>query len=333
MKEKKEADLLKEAQRTSYGLRSLFFHRKLQELRFQQLARDADRLTPQNYKWNLKKLNISRSAWRYVRKLKIKETQIFCHPKVVRENPKLIAYYRCLAGIPQKGMHKLVFNTSSFENGRRIDLHTEKAIEISRVINEFVSAIIDSEIEFSLTDAILLLHATAGVQIDGSWRNAIGEEATRQVKSLIVKSLTTRKVVYRYILVDRSEKKTLKDINIDKLAGLTLKNKYEVKFGSEPDVSFFDPEGPLIGIIEVKGGIDEAGALERYGAAKKTFDEALDKNPRSLTMYLASCMTKTVKKRIEADRSVKRIFNLTSVLLDDVERQKFLDEINWWLRL
>ena len=39
-------------------------------------------------------------------------------------------------------------------------------------------------------------------------------------------------------------------------------------------------------VIEVKGGTDSAGALERYGAAKKSFEHAIEVSPRCKNFYI-----------------------------------------------
>lgn len=54
-----------------------------------------------------------------------------------------------------------------------------------------------------------------------------------------------------------------------------LSNHTSILFSSEPDISLLNNQGTTIGVIEVKGGADPAGALERYGAAKKSFEESL----------------------------------------------------------
>ncbi len=45
-----------------------------------------------------------------------------------------------------------------------------------------------------------------------------------------------------------------------------------MKFGAEPDIDF-TRDNRLVATIEVKGGCDPAGALERLGAMTKSFAE------------------------------------------------------------
>ncbi|PIU14103.1 MAG: hypothetical protein COT21_01170 [Hadesarchaea archaeon CG08_land_8_20_14_0_20_51_8] len=331
---KRDEDLLKEAQRTSYGLRSLFSHRKLQEGEFEKLVETVGVIKSEKYTWQrLEALGISKTAWQYLKKNKISPISIFCHPDAIRENPRLITYYRCVAGLPQKGLAKLAFGTTQLETGKVAKLSQERASLLAKTINEVISAIVDSDADYSAVDAMMLLYATAGTQIDGSWRNRVGEEAARQVKAILTKYFFEESLMKKAVLFNGTETKPTQKVSAKDIQGFVTTNKGQIKFGSEPDVAVWDAEGKLVGIIEIKGGIDEAGALERYGAAKKTFDETLNKHPPAFTMYLASSITPTVSKRIEADRAVRKTVNLTNVLLDEEERLKFLEEIRWWLRL
>ena len=68
------------------------------------------------------------------------------------------------------------------------------------------------------------------------------------------------------------------------------------------------------GMIEVKGGTDPAGALERYGAAKKSFEQTLRHSPDAKTILVASCLTSEVEERIRQDATISYYFNLTEVI-------------------
>ena len=319
MSDNPERDLLREAQRTNYGLRSLFFHRRLRESKLQELMELVSKLNATAYDWSdLEGLGIF--------------CQIFCHPDVIRANPKLITYYRGVAGLPLKGIAKLAFGTAGLETGKG-KLSPERAKQLAVSLNEIISAIVDSDPTYSLADATVLLHATTGATIDGSWRNRIGEEATRQVKEMIAQYFLAEGLMVQAIGLQGEEIKPTPQLLVGEITGFITTNDYRVLFGSEPDVEIQGPDRELIGAIEVKGGIDPAGALERYGAAKKTFDKALNRNPRAFTMYLSSCITPTVRERIDTNRTIRRVFNLTEVLFDEDERLRFLQEIRWWMRL
>jgi len=121
--------------------------------------------------------------------------------------------------------------------------------------------------------------------------------------------------------------------DLDSVQEITLRNGYRVVFGSDPDASIFDPTGDLQAAIEVKAGTDAAGALERYGAAKKSFDAALKRNKAADTIYLSSCITDGVRAAMAEDRLVKHEFSLTDVLTDEEERNRFLSHVRWLVHL
>lgn len=333
MSDNPERELLREAQRTNYGLRSLFFHRRLRESKLRELIELVSKLNAPAYDWSdLEGLGISKSAWNHVQEKEYPFCQIFCHPDVIQANPKLIAYYRGVAGLPLKGVAKLAFGTAGLEAGKG-RLTPERARRLAVSLNEVISAIVDSDPTYSVADAILLLHATTGTTIDGSWRNRVGEEATQQVKEMIIRYFLAESLMAQAIGMQGEEIEPTPQLLVSEITGFITTNDYRVLFGSEPDVEVQGPDGELIGAIEVKGGIDPAGALERYGAAKKTFDKALNRNPRAFTMYLASCITPTVRERISTNRTIRKVFNLTEILFNEDERLRFLQEIRWWMRL
>ena len=331
MAEKSDEGLLLEAQQASYTERSRFLLRKLRESGFQEWIKRVNVLEPGDYDWlNLEEFGISQRAWEYVEDRGNSACRVFCHPAILINDPPLIGYYRGIAGLSAKGMQSLAFSTVNIEAGRS-PLPKEKAEKAARVLNQITSAIIESDAEYSVADAILLLHTTVGISIDGSWRNAIGVQAAKQVKRMIVEHFANKGEIIAFLAKDGQELSKPVPTDIDKIGGFVLTNGYTVLFGSEPDARTVSPAGKVTGVIEIKGGLDPAGALERYGAAKKSFDEALDQDKATRTMYLAACITPTLFERINRDKAVHTVFNLTNVLLEEEERRKFLSEMEWWV--
>jgi len=80
-------------------------------------------------------------------------------------------------------------------------------------------------------------------------------------------------------------------------------------------------------VIEVKGGADPAGALERYGAAKKSFEESRRDNNQVKTILVASCITSEVQTRILQDPTISIYFNLTEMLRDAAVANQFMQQI------
>ena len=85
-------------------------------------------------------------------------------------------------------------------------------------------------------------------------------------------------------------------------------------FSSEPDVTFMDANGKVIGAVEIKAGIDPAGALERLGAMFKSFDNVLAVTPNVETILVATCITEEVEARLRESNTVSKIFITTDVI-------------------
>jgi hypothetical protein len=215
-------------------------------------------------------------------------------------------------------------------------LTEDRAWKLSKLFNEHISLIIDSSIE-SLTKEELygLLLTSTGAQIDGSWRNAIGEEAEKVVQRLLAKEAKNRNLIAALIPrvgtsveLYNSDKIEEQLGNIERYRGIMLVNQTSILFSSEPDISLVGNQGTTVGVIEVKGGTDPAGALERYGAAKKSFEEALRRNPRVKTILVASCITTQVNARIQNDSIISSFFNLTELLSEDsTQYDQFVQEV------
>jgi len=107
-----ETALLLEANRLNYRLRSTFFYRKLKEyntLAFPLMIAD---LFPVEhlYSWEDRgHWGIGEDAFSYMGgHPDLRLIQVFCHPKLLREYPRLLAYYRNIAALSQKAVGYLV---------------------------------------------------------------------------------------------------------------------------------------------------------------------------------------------------------------------------------
>ena len=321
----------KEIAQTQYSLRSFFFYRARKT--FQSLCKLVEKIASSKYGWsNFQELGISKPSWSYIQKRKITPSLIFCHPQLLMDAPTLIGYYRSLALLPQKGLGRLAFSTKSFEEGERRSLSRAKAMQILRVVNSLISSLIDSDPSFSLEEIRLAAQANLGTQINGSWRNEIGNEGSQRIYALLLRYFLDSSQIPEILLKDSTTTSPAKiPKSIDDVRGFTLINGYKVIFGSEPDISIQNPQGVLEGAIEVKAGLDPAGALERYGAAEKSFDKALTENKAVITFYVASSpmLTTTVMDAIARDRLVRKEFNLTEIFVNDAAREKFLKDLDW----
>jgi XcyI restriction endonuclease len=198
--------IVTEANRINYKLRSTFFYRKLKEYNTLSFRAKIEALLPVKnlYDWN-DRLNwcVGEDAYNFINQNpNLDLIQIFCHPRLIREQPQLIAYYRNIAALSQKAVINLVgINVKRFETDEesKYSLTEDSAVTLVQLFNEHISLIIDSSI-YNLDEQELygLLIASTGAQIDGSWRNAIGEEAEKVVQRLIVKE--TKKEIFLLLL-------------------------------------------------------------------------------------------------------------------------------------
>jgi len=202
---KRDVDLILEANRINYSLRSTFFYRKLRDMGYFEILKDIEKLVQQsmNYSWEDKKFwNVTHNAWDLVVGQKIDVLRVFCHPKVLVEHPKLVAYYRNVAAIPLKGVQYLAFNVTAFENHRSTNLTYQNAMTLSKLFNTHISAVIESTLSISRENIESLMYSSAGCSIDGSWRNKIGVEAEKMVQSYILRHCMDRDLVFA--MIDKS---------------------------------------------------------------------------------------------------------------------------------
>lgn len=245
--------------------------------------------------------------------------QHLCHPNALISNPKYLAYFRCISAISQKGLKTLsgVSAVDRLEAGVA-EMTPQQALQLSATINENLNAIYSVSLphEEKLKG---LMYATAGTTLDGSWRNKIGAEGERLIRTLFLKELlgnaelskVTDKdgVDYGAELINPS----WLDENTASLSSAITTNGAVVLFGSEPDITLLSRDSITVGGIEIKAGIDPAGALERLGAMMKSFENIRSASSEAETILVASCITDEVEQRLRGMRGV-RTFILTDVI-------------------
>lgn len=336
-------NIVTEASQLNYRLRSTFFYRKLREYNTFSFGVKIEAILPVSNLYNWSDRNewgIGEDAYNYIiQHPDLDVIQVFCNPKLIREYPQLIAYYRNIAVLSQKAVINLVgINVKKFELNpeNKYLLAEDSALTLSKLFNEHISLIIDSSIENITAEEFYgLLFASTGAQIDGSWRNAIGEEAEKVLQRLIVKEARDLNIITAFIPRKGKEIEIYNpDLVEDQIGGIEnyrgvmLANQTSILFSSEPDISLVNNQGKTVCVIEIKGGTDPAGALERYGAAIKSFEEARRRNSDVKTILIASCITTEVNNRIQGDANISCYFNLTEILSDTSEKYKqFVQEV------
>lgn len=293
----------------AYTARARLFHKVVAASAIDLLIAEIDGSKTAKVTWNLESLGITATAMVRVKSVGGKPHQVFAHPAIVTGRPHLIAYYRNLAAISQKGIAQVLSTTAKYERAKPARLTEEQAMPICRTLNGILSGVIDAMPDYRVSISRQVILAEMGAQIQGTWANMVGQGAAKAVEE----------VMAAYIEKERLGEHV-------EAGKFSLLGGWSILFGTEPDVAFFDPQGAKRIAIEIKGSLDVAGAQTRYGEAKKTFAKQLAKNPRCHTVYLASCFTDAVIDQIKADGQVRDWFNLTSILYDEQERRRFLDK-------
>lgn len=334
--------LLIESHRINYRLRSTFFYHKMKEYGVLTFSSMVEKLLPvaDLYNWDERAhWGIGEVAFQYIRQHEsFTLVQVFCHPKLLKEYPALLAYYRNIAVLSQKSVMYLVGISVARYEANMSNLHPlsdAQVLALARLFNEHMTLIIESSImRFNAQELQGLLLVSTGAQIDGAWRNAIGEEAEKVVQSLLVKETVERNLLQALIprngidVVPYNVGKLEEFLgNIRLYRGIMLSNQTSILFSSEPDIAIIGKQGITLGMIEVKGGTDPAGALERYGAAKKSFEKTLRLNAHAKTILIASCITNEVHERIVQDTTISYYFNLTEVLSTREIYEQFMEVI------
>lgn len=328
----------------SYFLRSTFTYNRLRsegyfEL-FMKISKFA-RIEGEKLNWDDRsKWSISEEAWEILQANKIAPMMVFLHPKVLQLNPSFLKYYRSVALMPQKGLTTLTGVSSvnkieegKVEAGRVAQNHIDKLV---KTINETMSLLVTLASDINEKKIEGMMYATAGVKIDGSWRNQIGAEGERVIRKIIFNEL----FAHDEISSVENKKDVLTEIaqwdangDIDDVKKLHLINGYSILFSSEPDVTMYNDSGAIVGIIEIKSGLDPAGALERLGAMFKSFENTLAEYPDAVTILVASCITKEVDKRLNASMSVRQRYLTTDITSSEAEKRKFVNRLRVIMQL
>jgi hypothetical protein len=295
-----------EALTRAYTARARLFHNGVIASNIDLLIAEIDSVQEPG-EWNLGKLGITVTAFARLKKSGGSPRQVFAHPDIIKVRPHLIAYYRNMATVSQKGIGQILFPTTRYESRRAPTVEDRPARQLCRTLNAIISGVIDGMPNYNVAVSRKAIFAELGAQFQGTWVNLVGQGAAKAVQN----------VLRVYI----QQKELGSDLGTGKYA---LNNGWRIEFAAEPDVAFFDSRDVKQIAIEIKGSLDMAGAQTRYGEAGKTFQKQLDENPRCHTIYLASCFTDAVIDQIRRDGKVREWFNLTSIIYDEDERDRFL---------
>jgi hypothetical protein len=269
----------------------------------------------------LENLMIDIQAWEYIRNKGYKPKDVFCHPEILLAHPITSLYYRGLCGLSIKATKSYVGTIEPLEKGAlRTRLKRDKALKMARTYNLFTCSIINNSTNWSLENGYRTIIATIGISLDGTMRNKVGDIAEERIRTLLVEWLIEHTLLVEPAALSSEQARQEIPRRCVLPRGLVM------QFSSEPDIAFtLDSE--LLATVEIKGGIDPAGALERYGAAKKSFQHAVNTGSRCKNFYLGAVFTHELTERINNDRLVEKTFNVIDILNKPEVREDFFKEL------
>jgi hypothetical protein len=287
--------------------KSAFFHRKMHEWKLLEIAEQLEDVRGEDLLWS--DLNIADQAWNKVIHRGIKPVIVFAHPHVLQTVPSSVGYYRMLAMVSQKSMKRIGINLDSYEAGRSLT-NEAGALAAAQHLNRIISALIELDETINAREFDLWRGMAAGSQAQGSWQNNKGASAEVAIREVVLRRLQERGFV-------TGEQASAPSIPLDDGRILV--------FADEPDIAIYRGDIPEVA-IEVKGGIDQAGVLERIGATLKSLRRTRQENPNSITILIIQDVSMTERARqdlsINTD-TVTLIFSAQGIVEDEDEREKF----------
>lgn len=201
-------------------------------------------------------LLISELAWQHVVASNIQPHNVFAHPELLEAHPEASLYYRGLALLSLKRVGRVAAVKDWETRSRTRPIPLDRALSVCRLYNSVISSIIEGASHWTLDNGYRNILSNMGITLDGMFRNVIGRDAEEFIKTKTADWLRERNLIVRQSGAKRFE----------------LPQNTLMVYGSEPDI-LFEREKSKLATIEIKGGKDPAGALERLGAMQKSFTE------------------------------------------------------------
>ena len=239
--------------------------------------------------------------------LQVRPELVFAHPDLLRALPLTSLYYRGMSLLSQKQVAQLAISVAAWENDSLIrPVQYDASLKVAKLYNQVISSIIDRSTDWTLEDGHRNIVATMAITHDGANRSRIGQAAEQLVKPRIAQWVVDNSLV-----------------SSEPSAGVyELIDDVVMTFGSEPDIKF-EKKGLLVATVEIKGGKDPAGALERLGAMRKSFAET----PPGCTNFLvAGVITAEMKNRLD-QMGVVKVFLLDELRDEESKWNEFIVEL------
>lgn len=292
--------------------KSEFFHQKLHLWGLLAVADDLQQVKGKELPWNFEHLGITQRAWSKVIHRGIKPVRVFAHPDVLKQFPRAVGYYRMLAMVSQKSMSGVGLSVEAYETGQtQPDAATSEQIAVH--LNTIISRLVESDEILDERELDLWRGMAAGAQAQGSWVNAKGDAVQSTVNGLVHRRLVERNLAQSYT---RDWREVL------------LVDGRKFIFGDDPDIVLYKGDR-VRAAVEVKGGIDPAGVLERLGAALKSLRRIREENPTATTILVLhkGVMTDTATRDLSINRAIVANWITIEDLLTKVEVREVLFEL------
>lgn len=289
--------------------KSEFFHQKLHEWALLEVANAIESIQGEELDWNSTLLHISVPAWNRVIHRGIKPITVFAHPSVLLSVARSTGYYRMLAMVSQKSMNQVGLPSVIFEDGRTPT--TEMALRLSQQLNKIISRLIEADARIDPREFDLWRGMAAGAQAQGSWQNAKGRGIELVITGAIKRQLKEKNLIHDEVDFTGSQ--------------FLLQDGRTIVFADESDIAIYKNE-QVVSAVEIKGGIDTAGVLERVGAAIKSLSRAVAANPNATTILLVQGVSVTQQAEVDllnARSSIHYWFTIEEMLESEETQDKF----------
>ncbi len=287
--------------------KSEFFHQKLHEWGLLEVAKEIESIQGETLEWDLELLGITQQAWDKVIHRGIMPIIVFAHPEVFKRVQGSVGYYRTLSMVSQKSMGNIGLSVKRFEIGKATP-DDERALAIANHLNQIISRLIQFDDQLDVREFDVWRGMAAGTQAQGSWNNVKGDKVEE-----IVKGVFRRRI---------RETGISESIEADKIS---LSDGRIVAFAEEPDIGIYENDTIQIA-IEIKGGIDASGVLERVGAAIKSLSRAVAENPNATTILLLQNVSMSDKATDDLDAHRDAVHHWFTVE-DFIDDENIRDEV------
>ncbi len=265
--------------------------------------------------YGLEELAISDKAWAGIQQLQVDPRMVFAHPDMLRQHPETSLYYRGIATLSLKRVSSLATSVDTWENpraGKRLSPSVEVVCRVVRLYNAVISSIIEGTDAWTLENGYRNILATIGISQDGKMRNIIGREAEQAVRDKLSQWIADMGIPCE---------------QQGQWFALGAEKTVRMAYGSEPDIVFekYNPQTQVWTqevTIEIKGGIDPAGALERLGAIKKSFDQT---PARTENIAILGVVTEAMRAELNEMKIVD--FDLYDVVNSKEGWDRFTEEL------